>query len=101
MNRKFKISRITLLLMCLCLVFLFSCGEENEKNEVRVETEIVPTSECETIFSQGINVSSEGEPGLQFLFPLTRTGQFPLPRRRMGIIGVQCLLRVVKLEMSH
>ena len=61
MNRKFKISRITLLLMCLCLVFLFSCGEENEKNEVRVETEIVPTSECETIFSQGINVSSEGE----------------------------------------
>ena len=35
MNRKFKISRITLLLMCLCLVFLFSCGEENEKNEVR------------------------------------------------------------------
>jgi len=23
------------------------------------------------------------------------------PRRRMGIIGVQCLLRVVKLEMSH
>lgn len=47
--------------MCLCLVFLFSCGEENEKNEVRVETEIVPTSECETIFSQGINVSSEGE----------------------------------------
>ena len=48
MNRKFKISRITLLLMCLCLVFLFSCGEENEKNEVRVETE-------------GINVSSEGE----------------------------------------
>lgn len=39
MNRKFKISRITLLLMCLCLVFLFSCGEENEKNEVRVETD--------------------------------------------------------------
>ena len=96
MNRKFKISRITLLLMCLCLVFLFSCGEENEKNEVRVETEIVPTSECETIFSQGINVSSEGERAT-----LTRTGQFPLPRRRMGIIGVQCLLRVVKLEMSH
>lgn len=100
MNRKFKISRITLLLMCLCLVFLFSCGEENEKNEVRVETEIVPTSECETIFSQGINVSSEGERAT-ISFPLTRTGQFPLPRRRMGIIGVQCLLRVVKLEMSH
>ena len=94
MNRKFKISRITLLLMCLCLVFLFSCGEENEKNEVRVETEIVPTSECETMSHQKVN-------GLQFLFPLTRTGQFPLPRRRMGIIGVQCLLRVVKLEMSH
>lgn len=97
MNRKFKISRITLLLMCLCLVFLFSCGEENEKNEVRVETEIVPTSEFlvkESMSHQKVN-------GLQFLFPLTRTGQFPLPRRRMGIIGVQCLLRVVKLEMSH
>lgn len=50
-NSYFRIRRIPLLLIYLCLVFLFSCGEENEKNEVRVETEIVPTSECETIFS--------------------------------------------------
>lgn len=61
MNSYFRIRRIPLLLIYLCLVFLFSCSEENEKDEVRVETEIVPTSECETIFSQGINVSSEGE----------------------------------------
>lgn len=61
MNSYFRIHRILLLPIYLCFVFLFSCGEENEKNEVRVETEIVPTSECERIFSQGMNISSEGE----------------------------------------
>ena len=44
-----------------CSIFLFSCSEENEKREVEIETEIVPTSECETAFSQRINVMSEGE----------------------------------------
>lgn len=57
----FEINRITLLLMYSCFIFLFSCSEENEKSEIEVETEIVPTSECETVFSQGINVPSEGE----------------------------------------
>lgn len=61
MNYKFKIFRIVLFLMYLCSIFLFSCSEENEKREVEIETEIVPTSECETAFSQGINVMSEGE----------------------------------------
>lgn len=61
MNYKFKIFRIGLFLMYPCSIFLFSCSEENEKREVEIETEIVPTSECETAFSQGINVMSEGE----------------------------------------
>lgn len=52
MNYKFKIFRIGLFLMYPCSIFLFSCSEENEKREVEIETEIVPTSECETAFSR-------------------------------------------------
>lgn len=56
-----KNNRIVLLVMCSFLIILSSCSDENEKSEANVEAEIVPTSECEAIFSQGINVSSEGE----------------------------------------